>query len=1365
MVCKATESHVVRIWLRYAHRRLFLVMLAPRTVCYTPRNVSQCYYATFSGNGDHEIDLITLRRRSAKRECPDLDVPFRTSLDTSGSLNGLYDPSLVERALTKVSSKSDPGSGLAPQGASVAEFVNKFNRELVELTDFVRSSYSGKIKKLSQLNPVEISNVLYIFRDLYRKGKITSINPANLDSLDSMVSTFLALLEKSPDSARVPLAVCSLLEVSKLRLYYVDLYSSGIGNFLPELRVLSYEFNFRHLSSVNPVVEKISALVYEFSRFLKEHDASHDYDAEFFRVVIYVLRYKKLQDILLAVGQKNISPRDLLALTQDSEADAVQRLVADFSDEPQNLDDMIFIQHRNFFNVVYTAAGLELFDSIFARLYLEAEKPVYSEREKSQIDDFIETFLPLVCGGFLSIDTLQKEKFSCLPVRYNGRVLAPFKVSENIFENYDFSLGMLFDIPSRFYLLTAASSLLKKDFADASLDEISRAVLAVAKESRLLQDDAKELIAALKEKSSYSIRGFKILDTLAKNERLLRVAQDHDSHHDYVSKTYPEVIDLTVSLTSENGKPDLSKSSIRIDSLQLSNFKSELSSFKSKDLSNLPYTSLSDKTIIRLLKSRVSDVDENKICRQDSAVNPDNVVNFARLLELLSATFEVNGGSTTLLEEIVQDAVLKSLEKVVVESSNEYFQIPEYLQIHDFWSELEIFKTDELRSSFKNFSAERILTLLKKRIIEFNKALPNTNLASRMSLDNLPRFMQLSNRLEKLFEINNGNTEVLDAVLRSQYELQKLEFKLAEKKENQVGEEKVEPAVDSLYASGPYTQIPDKMHLHEFVEELKIFRHDDLRSSYKNFSAEKVLGLMQKRINEIYNDLPSTNLALRMSKKNLIAFINLHAKLEKLFAWNGGNTGILDTLIHSQSVFNDFEAKLASEKLLKSALPTEHKEYRQVSDDMVFEEFANELLAVKQKLGKKFKSATSEEVLQALQELTDAETSAEVKLIYGKLARNLIVLFKHNNDQTFVLDNVLLSGDAFKKFETKLAGAGSTESKFVMSEFLDSNKVQEPSIDYHDEDYVLSLLNSQSTPVDLDAQLLDAEASIKDAVSKALSKEENKLLDEDPEEYAAINNLTAQKIRESYVRSESKPDKGDSKPLDKESLEKFLKSTKKESEKRAESKWREQNAYEWSSSMYNRHRSVDSGNFFSPVFYGIKSSGFPMFPKTENKEYLVLTTSGQKFVSGENPLGANHVPEDMFAILNKFDEAELEKFSKNVRKLQKKHWKLIGGGGSERMLVLSRPQTGRKEKYSTRIKTVLASTGMVYLTLIGLNFWLDDAQHEAIAPIQVPVLENVLMENEKAKPVDKVTAQESIAESALSLKPSSPLWKRLLWRD
>lgn len=1355
MLLKALRS----LLSRQVRSRVFPVHMAASIFrTFETLHYSRYSYST-SSNTDYEIDAITLHRKSVVHDNPEDGVPFRTSLEHSEV--HAYDPNVVDWAFLEF--MLSRGSELEGAQEATAEFATRYGSELSTLTDFVRLSYANKIKDIGQWTTVEICNVLFIFRDLYRKGKIPGADSANSSRLDAMVESFLTLLSVSKPSNAVPLAVGHLLGYMRKKTYYVEIYSSGIGHFLPELRILAKEFDFENLASVSPVVDKISALVSEFSRFLKEHGVTHHYDADFFKVLIYVLRYKKLRQILIAISQKNILPRHLLDVAQDQDAEKLQALVADYSGESQRLDDFIFTSHRNMLNVIYTATGFDSFDVIFARVYAESARTIYTDTEKHLMEGIVESFLPLVCEGVLAIDCLQDPKYHCIAARNGGEIIVPYKVSSSIIDNYEFSLALLFDIPDYFHLIRPAAAKLGKPLASCTVEDLSTAIeAATSTSSYIFKDDVKSFLKALEEMSHYTIRGFQILDTFLNDRSLLAVAEAEEVAH-AMSGGRPVVFDL-VSKVSAMARKEVNLTPVRINNLELKDFNPELVLFKKLDLSNSLYSDFSFRTLLRILKLRIGETVSVELVRDDSAINPDNVSRFALLNELLIANFDINGGGTAFLDDhSVAEVPVGHKFVLPDEPKKEYSQIPDEMKLHDFVAELEILKMDELRSSFKNFSAESVIALLDKRIKEFSNNLPNSNIVSRMNQENLIRFIKLSGRIKRLFSINGGNTEILDAVLSSQVTLNEFEAKLAQKKfkaaedaskaQAAAAKEK-EDASKDLYAPGPYLQIPDKLHLHEYVEELEVFRHDELRSSYKNFLAEKVLSMMGRRTKEIFNELPNSNIALRMGKDNVVRFIKLHAKLTKLLAWNGGNTAILDTLIYSQGVFDNFEAKIAEKKMRKTEEP---KVYKQIPEDMFLEEYAVELTELREFLGQQFCETNSDKVLSTLMEMLKTEQSGEKRLTLGKLYRNLVLLFKHNNDLTFVLDNVLLSTKVFKKFEEKLSDSAAADNKFVMSEFLEENAPE--SVEYHESEYVLSLLNNQTTPVDLNAEYIEAEASIKDAVSKALSTEENLVLEEDPEEYAAINNWTAQKIRETYKKKEPSVNV-EASEVDKASLQDFLKKAKKDKDLKDERQFRAQKAYEWSKSMAESHRSLESRNFFNPIFSLSKySEGVSMFPSIQNRrgavEYLVLTLNGQTFVSEENPLGKKHSPEDMFTILERFSESDLEKYSKNIKKLQKKHWNLIGGGGNEKMLVLSRVQRSRTRRFLRTLKTVLATTGVVFISLLGLNIWLDDVQGDQVPLLALPPSENI-------------AAVEEIVETPLKEVPTVQkelsLWQRLFWR-
>lgn len=1258
---------------------------------------------------DYEIDPITLRRRYFTPPPDKVVRLFPTHLDPESPLSGTYDADVVENALIAVwgySCNEDP--------YPVYDFVEDHLSELSAFTQFLQVSYGDPTMGIDKLTAPELQSALKAFHTLYNHEVLPNYDGDGVAALDSMVNIFLKISSDPDQVSRVGLLLQRLPEKSS----YVTMYSAGIGNFIPELRVLSHEFNFEELNSIAPVVEKISILVAEFSRFLDEHGATHDYDADFFKVLIYVLRYKRLREILLAVSKEDILPHNLLAVSRNSDSKEVQEIIEELS---QEIKDLLSITHENLdaLNLVLSSTGLDSFDVVFAELYAESERLIYSEKEKHLMEKFVEDFLPLTCNGILSIDSLPPIYDMGFGQMHNSFVR--FRVSDDIIKNFEFSLAVLYGVPSIFHIIKLATKNIGKSLDNITPEEMEEALMhfdgnycVLDEELEVFDDFSSNMLDNL-------IRGSLILDTFSKDPVYLELAQ---MASDTLISDTEDVIDLLPRYIELKRRSEISITPVRIEGLELNDFKGELKKFNSVELMGCPFSQVTYVSLLREMNALIerNDCEENQECNiTPSSINDDNVDRFSTLYELLCANFDINGGSTVFLDTIIEGVadLVPETNDIIAPTEPVYFQIPEELGLHDFHRELQIFKVDELRSSYKNFTSAAILELLDKRVNQFAKELPNSNVASRMNQENLPRFMKLSAKLKALFALNGGHTEILDAVLNSQATLVQFEEKLAEKREKLAAAALTTPnSKDSdLYSNGPYVDIPDNFYLHEFVNELKIFKQDELRSSFKNFSAEKVLTLMSKRIKEIYRGLPNSNLALRMGKDNIVSFIKLHAKLQKLLVWNGGNTGILDALIYSQEAFEDFEAALESKKA-ENKPEDRSTEIEQTSSDLGTENYA-------------FESCDHEH-----DSLEDLPYIANLR-------------YQFEDDQDVDFDAQITANEV---------DIDAVDNRFIMSEFLDADPHAEvvAPIDYHDPEYVLSLLNNE-TPVNFSDEHFADEAAIKDAVTRAMSKEENKIFEEDPEEYAAINNLTAQKIRESYKVKALEPHlKATEKEyVDKASLQDFLVKAKHEKEVKEESKFRAQKAYEWSQGMAKSHRSLESRNFFNPICALSKySEGVSMFPSIRKQgavEYLVLTLNGQTFVSSDNPLGPKHVPEDMFTILERFPEEELERLSKSFRKLQKKNWKLIGGGGNERMLVLSRVQSTRKRSLWKRLKTVLATTGVVFISMLGLNVWLDDVQ----VPLAIPEPQPALPASEKIVPVEQMPAAEPRKEASL--------WKRLLW--
>lgn len=1298
-------------------------------------------YATFSsGTEEYEIDLITLRRKSAPKN-PQVP-PFPTVLDKNAPINGKYDSQVVDKVLAKREGRSESATGTPATKA----FVAQYRKELGVLESFIRLSYANTIPNIATLTSVEISNVLYIFRGLYRKGRLELAADADPKALDNMVDELLTLLSESPPTSReLTTSVYSLLKNSHTDFVKSALWSSGIGNFLPELTVLTKEYDFSTLVSVQPIVDKIRILVTEFSRFLDVNGAAHNYDADFFRVLIYVLRYKHLKLILLELSEKNISPKALLALVKNPRSADIQEAIRAESSELEKLGDLINNSSRNVLNVVFANVGFRDAGSTFAAISAESEKDIYTSEEKHLLESFIETYLPLVCGGVLAIDGFKDPRFEKAIFSQTKAPVSTYLILQNFFENYSFSLATVLGITSNFHVIRAVAPQISL-FATTSLEDLTEAIDKLAeKSSPLILEDAAKVHEALVPFALYSNQGFLIFDKLLKEPQCITAWHRNVLLTGTAFSEEPlNVIDLKDEIARlEKIVPKVISADImQILGKCLNDFKNELAEFRKMDLRNFKYADFSFLTLLKYINTAIAHATTRNESSVGSAVTLKNAGLYGQLNELLAANLEPNNANTGFLDDLANAATPAPKKG--------YQQIPEELKIHSFVKELEILRNDELKKSFKASTPEEIVGLVDRRCTEFSQNLENLNPSSRMSKANWAVFMKMGGRLKRLFAINSGNTEILDAVINSQSALDKLEAKLAQKQAQQAAQQAAQEKVaaeKNIYAPGPYVQIPEKLGLHDFVEQLSLFR-DELQKPYKDATATEVLDLMEKRTKETYNGNGSSS--LKINTDNLVSFIKLHAKLKKLLAWNGGNTAILDTLIYSQKVFDSFEAKVTSKaKSAATSTPVEERPYKQIPDDVLLEEYAEELEQLKANLGSNFGDNTAYQVHRELDKMINSEENMEKRLTLGKLQRNIKMLLKHNGNLTFALDTVLISKKVFDNMKNKIAAVEATGNKFIMSDFLEKSAPSKPKkpIQYNDANEVLALLNTNTSTAKVSADDPKVEASIRDALASAMSQEESNLQKENPEEYAAINSMTAQKIRDAYGKKPTS-----TKPFDKASLETFLKSSKEAKDTNEENKFRAQNAYEWSKSKCQSDRTLETKNFFNPM------------PNAKGvaTEFLLLTPNGDAIYSRENPLGAKHVPEEMVTVLERISPDVLSSVSRRINKLQKKNWTVIGGGVKDGLVVLSRPARVKGAKAWKLIRTLFTTAGMVFVAMLGLHVWLDDVESGTAPQLAFPPSENIAVMEQSD--VDEYEEQHAV-QHAVQQEPAgkATLWKRLLW--
>jgi len=1416
-----------------------------------------CSFATstnFERAIEYEIDLISLRKTTGRKQEP-MSSKFKFNPFNLTKLESrLINPDIVTKCINDV--KRDPldyKNFPSNDSKGHLEFIERYNVELRKFLEFIQENCERKILTFDQLTSEEVLTNLNIFKDNYQKGKIEGINKYNYTSYNYMFerlskylrydSSFPAFLQNNLDND---------FESSKI---IMDLYKFGIGNFMNELRSLADEFSFERMTK-SEISGAIELTIKQYDDFLRVNETNTDFSETFFKGCFQIQRYKHLKSILDALP---IQSSHLLYILNNEDSRLIVNKINELSGEKESFKKTV-INHQAELNFIRFLSK-DSFQS-FAKLASFLYKLSITSNDKSTKVislTLLEQLTPFFTNGTLKDSDLRAIE---------SEVISPAIISNDVRENYEFSVLAKIELFNFVDELRLLKSFSKKNFGNLviedTFEELDKLINSF-KGSSVILDNLQVLELEICTLSRYITWELSVLDKLVDNPSWVSYLTEI---YEAGFENYGKQFDFTKRVPAVRQYTQIP------DDLFLHEFVNELKIVKNDLLGGFNFNLFSPSGVLSILEHAIEEVQNGY--NLSPSFTSGKMDDFIKLNRKLWKLFQFNGGNTGILDTLIHSqSVFESVAKKAKYSLKQenYTQIPDDIELHKYCTELDILRY-ELGCSYQDCTVAQITNILNDRI---TSVLNNSETqSSSITRKNIDKFIKLEEILNKLFKVNNYPA-ILDTLLHSQSV-----FEGFEKKKKQ---------------ASSYTQIPDDLELHKFSNELEIFREDELKGSYKEYSADQIESLMNKRIVEINNGTENFNTSSRMNKTNVNEFMRLGRRLGKLFDINGKNTAILDTLIQSQSVFDKFEK--SKSKPNKSITP-----YKQIPDNFILEEYMLELIQLRTELGgNDFRTFNCKTILDTLKKMmtNKKKFNLDKRIAYSKLHRNICYLFKYNGNRSFILDNVLVSGEVFAKFESDKIFDKSQKSensiisqniKFV-NEFIDSlnqlfshiksngasdflrineldldkyisqvllsnkeynyqypvylnmadrirffslrirnypfflyslvqkrnsgeiindglvkrvleesnqtihnefkvheskrklsvpisesanrfdindftSSVEKPKQEYTNSASLLNSLSKQKSAADLEVSgilksknntddLLKSELEIKDAVASALNNDTNKASNE----HDQLQNLTAEKVRETFKHY--KPPTHSSIPtsqIDKLSIESYLNNAKKEKDLAKERKFRESKAYEWSKSMYNTRRSLESHNFFDPIVPISKMSKeskelfFPILNSGET-EYLLLTINGQTIMSKENPLGKNSLPQDMFTVLNKFSEEDLGKFIKNVNKLQKNNWRLIGGGSeNEKMLVLTRNKTLKRDVYLARIKTIFATTGAVFLVLVSLNLWLDDGSTSP-RDIQTPI-EGHTANNDMARQSSNILDISSTHE-----QPAT--WKKLLW--
>lgn len=719
----------------------------------------------------------------------------------------------------------------------------------------------------------------------------------------------------------------------------------------------------------------------------------------------------------------------------------------------------------------------------------------------------------------------------------------------------------------------------------------------------------------------------------------------------------------------------------------------------------------------------------------------------------------------SILDKVSEDKYLLSHEKEVQnfhdkgteglldlrshpKSERVYFQVPDNSAIFEIVSDLERFRSSILGGfKYSLFDPESLI-----EIVDFEIASPASNSASNINL------YKIRSNLKHLFENNGGNTEIIDTLIYDRSVFLAAEEKIKEK--------------------NTYRQIPEELNLHSYCEELRDFQNIDLNQPYGNYSAEEIQSIMDSKIRYVLDKVGS-RIPSSVNEENVPHFIKLRYILERLFKSNGKFTPILDSVLHSEEEFNNFEQRLAD------------RSYRQLPDNFKLEEFIPELNDVRLELGiEKFCFCTADEVLLQLleMELNEKKYNQDRRALFHKLRKNLNFLFRYNNNTTSVLDNVLINSEVLKDLEAqieikrRLADSNvkltypkeenSSESKFTEDSW--KQMITVPVADTANTFDIEDFKNAGSDRKESFSPTLKPQHNEKKGLlsTTAENREKSRSSFEQHIEEAISEALNREKLATSEARREKDSRTSARKsnfdtaskqqgfktptPVDKTSLESFLKAAKCEDKQSKEHRFREEKAYEWSRGMCNSNRSLESNNFFDPVTPETLSGNSKVIKgQFASNEYLILTLDGDRIKLAVNPIPINEYDEDILKAFKSMPQEKVRINAKIIRRLQKKDWKFIGCTGNGKMLVFTRGITRRGTTLFKKFRRALIALTLIWFAMVLVRHNRKDnfsEERTQDANIKYPQEKNDDSEV-LAKPTQEVGKQ----------REEKSFWKRILW--
>ncbi|RCK63856.1 hypothetical protein Cantr_10545 [Candida viswanathii] len=1220
--------------------------------------------------------------------------------------------------------------GTKEEAYSMLAFVRKHYEELKDFEAFLKTKYNSSMMESSFLSSSEMMENMAPFRDFYSKYK--EVNIEKVGKYELMEDNLLWFLEEYP---KFPQLLSNEL-IPTVEYYHKvkTFFENSLHWFDEELRALDKEFNFKKLKSVSGLTDHIDRTLAGFEDFLSSNTEVNE---TFFKILIQCARYDVLNAVLKELP--DLTLKDIRAILKDPKYKALAGCVYGESlkilMKPEESTKLLKRLAGKPYTKNFDRAG-PLYRFLLAMGLVPVTPEFYKlapvlykvSKQKDIYGQAARNLLRILTDQEVAAP---KDLRECLEVDYEN---PNFDITKDKLANYVLNILELNDFPleraknmkdleyeewfpenryeeSFVDLLLENSALVDKILSDPNVAEEYEHFLnypnvppkcAIWQDTAVLDslrrqlglsflnfDDLSELFDAIRglgpqyedvcshilEASRYFQGSTLVLDYLvdhslqcAKEENAVLATKGlHKAVPNFISldKYLPEIIFLKEEVGNFANKDYVLSSLEDLEEVMITNSSphQDVESFLKFSEKLVEFSDNNISSCFLVLDTILLDhgaywLFDDVIGAEPKAVAEEEEVFEAEPEPVAEeeVVVEAEPKPVPQEEEVIEAPEIEAEQETV--QTTPYVQIPDDLSLHEFAHELNALRS-VLGRPFSQISAEEILNVLENEIDNsFTSGGSRSSLLASNASD-VFNFLRLKRRLHRLFDVNGNNTESLDVLLQNQ------------------------AVFDSFEASkkpAEYKQIPNDFVLEEYFIELTELKKVLGVARFEEVSADTVL----KKIRELSED-ESTTIA-----KSLI-WSKLYRNLSMLFKHNHGATFVLDNVIGSAQEYLRFESNRVETERAQSAIGSQGallsgSEYEVLGvflrySDLLYRSDVHKVSA------KQF-----DEMVDRFEESLDKTSSTYLftKSVLDQLKKYnadiefyppfIVCIYGTNCFGDFPMspiqleafyDDLVRSLNEIIAEEKEISQSDTVSEKFDIGDFATNAKKK---TQYNDSEKIISDLDKESSGADFEA--------VQQAIHSAF---------EEPPEPIFVPNTLATKKDTKPERKSAKPLKSSpsSHDVDISKLKKYLQDARKQEESRV----REREAYEWS-----QKAEIDAKQ------------------AKMNSKYCILTLEGEVMpISGQ---ALEDLPkEDIFKTLNKFSKEELSKASEVVKDLQARNWKVVGSRieGDKRYLVLmNNDSTGRAYK---TLRSILATTGLVFLTVLGVNLWVDESDqfNKAIA--------------------------------------------------